>query len=255
MRYLTRSDWGARAPKSVPTHFSTVNYVFIHHTTGVTLGADQSNNWVRNIQSYHMDTNGWADIAYSFLFDSYGNVFEGRGWGVIGAHTLNYNSQGHGFAYLGDGSQPLTVDALDAVRWLVAESDRRYGAKTIRGHREVFGTECPGDWLEAHLGDLRGGSVVQPAPGPVILPSPVPTGDDYYSVEVMVTQLPVLRRGAKGQYVKNMQGLMVANGCILTIDGDFGPTTERELGAWQGRAQIGSDSICGPATWRRLLDI
>jgi peptidoglycan hydrolase-like protein with peptidoglycan-binding domain len=190
----------------------------------------------------------------TFLYDSYGTIFEGRGWGVVGAHTLNYNSQGHGFAFLGDGDHELTPEALESLRWLVAESDRRYGTKPIRGHRDVFATHCPGDWIYGRLGSLRDGPA-PPSPGPIVLPSPPVTGDDYYSVEVMVTQLPVLRRGAKGQYVKNMQGLMVANGCILTIDGDFGPTTERELGAWQGRAQIGSDSICGPATWRRLLDI
>lgn len=265
MRYLTRSDWGARAPKSVPTHFSTVNYVFAHDTTGVTLGADQSVQWVRNIQNFHMDSNGWADIAYSFLYDSYGSIFEGRGWGVVGAHTLNYNSQGHGFAFLGDGDHELTLEALESLRWLIAESDRRYGTKPIRGHRDVFATHCPGDWLYGRLGSLRDGPVPLP-PGPIVLPSPVPTSDDYYSVEVMVTQLPVLMKGSQGQHVKLLESLLVANGQSLpnsfyTVngqqrpDGGFGQEVFDQLFDWQRKAGLGTDGVCGEKTWRRLLCI
>ena len=39
---------------------------------------------------------GWADIGYNFLVGEDGNVYEGRGWTLAGAHTYGYNSQSIG---------------------------------------------------------------------------------------------------------------------------------------------------------------
>lgn len=33
---------------------------------------------------------GWDDIGYSFLVGQDGNVYEGRGWHHVGAHTQGY---------------------------------------------------------------------------------------------------------------------------------------------------------------------
>lgn len=66
---------------------------------------------------------------------------------------------------------------------------------------------------------------------------------------------PTLRRGAKGQPARNLQGLMLANGCSLRVDGAFGPVTHRELVAWQKRAGLEPDGIAGPNTWRALLGV
>ena len=34
-----------------------------------------------------MDSNGWFDIGYNFIVGEDGNVYEGRGWTKIGAHS------------------------------------------------------------------------------------------------------------------------------------------------------------------------
>lgn len=39
---------------------------------------------------------GWWDIGYSFMIGEDGNVYEGRGWDEVGAHTYGYNSVGLG---------------------------------------------------------------------------------------------------------------------------------------------------------------
>ena len=39
---------------------------------------------------------GWSDIGYSFLIGGDGRVYEGRGWGRVGAHTYGYNSRAYG---------------------------------------------------------------------------------------------------------------------------------------------------------------
>ena len=45
---------------------------------------------------------GWWDIGYSFLIGEDGNVYEGRGWDVVGAHTKGYNDVGLAFSILGN---------------------------------------------------------------------------------------------------------------------------------------------------------
>lgn len=47
-----------------------------------------------------MDTNGWNDIGYSFLVGEDGNVYEGRGFDRVGAHTLGHNTVALGFIHL-----------------------------------------------------------------------------------------------------------------------------------------------------------
>lgn len=255
MIFVSRAGWGARAPKSRAT-FHSPQAIFLHHTTGVTLGADKSDDWVRNVQNQHMNSNGWADIGYSFLYDAYGNVFEGRGWGIQGGHTVGWNARAHAFAYLGNGDEALSSAAQDGLRWLIAEHDRKFGSKPIKGHRDANPTHCPGNWIWSHRNDFRGGSVPTPAPGPVIPPTPAPApNNDIYSVEVMVATLPVIRRGSDGQHVRILQGLLTANGRPTAVDGDFGPGTESKLREWQGAAGLSSDGIVGPQTWRRLLCI
>jgi peptidoglycan hydrolase-like protein with peptidoglycan-binding domain len=232
--------------------------LILHHTTGATLGADRSDDWVRNIDNQHHNQ-GWAGgIGYSWLWDRYGNVFEGRGWGYVGAHTMGWNSKAHAAAYLGNGAEPQTREGLEALRWIVAQHDLKYGVRPITGHRSHNETHCPGNWIFNHRHEIRNlDPVPVPQPGPVVLPAPSGPGptNDFYSVEAMVTALPVLRRGSSGQHVRIAQGLLVANGRKLTVDGDFGAGTESALREWQGAAGIGIDGVCGPATWRRLLCI
>ena len=61
--------------------------------------------------------------------------------------------------------------------------------------------------------------------------------------EEVDVKLPTLTHGAKGQYVKNMQGLLVAHGHNIAVDGEFGPDTEKALGS----------KTCDTATWTKLL--
>lgn len=49
-------------------------------------------------QIYHKYSTftGWPDIGYSFIIGEDGNIYEGRGWNTIGAHTYNHNYDGLG---------------------------------------------------------------------------------------------------------------------------------------------------------------
>lgn len=64
--------------------------------------------------------------------------------------------------------------------------------------------------------------------------------------------LPTLKKGASGQQVRNLQGMLVAAGRGLTVDGQFGSDTESKLKNWQSAAGLTADGICGQATWGGL---
>ena len=58
---------------------------------------------------------------------------------------------------------------------------------------------------------------------------------------------PVLKRGATGELVKELQAKVGA-----AIDGQFGPGTEEKVRAFQRAHNLGDDGIVGPATWAAL---
>ena len=74
-------------------------------------------------------------------------------------------------------------------------------------------------------------------------------------VKTVSIDLPVLKRGTKGETVEALQILLTGYGFTCDIDGSFGPATERELIAFQNSVGLEGDGSCGPATWSALLGI
>ncbi|XP_072043719.1 peptidoglycan-recognition protein SC2-like [Amphiura filiformis] len=153
---ISRAEWEAREPKDIEILPGPVMYSFIHHTAmEQCFTQSDCSEMVRSIQNYHMDSNGWSDIGYSFLIGEDGNVYEGRGWDRVGAHTKGYNDVGLAFSIMGDFTKILPKqNALDLAQNMIAcglhlgkiESDY-----TLRGHRDMGSTACPGDDLYAEI--------------------------------------------------------------------------------------------------------
>ncbi|KAK0049828.1 peptidoglycan recognition protein [Biomphalaria pfeifferi] len=147
---VTRAEWGARAATHVSHLVTPVQYAFIHHTAGAdchdraTCAAQ-----VRLTQNYHMNGRNYSDIGYSFMIGGNGEVFEGRGWDHLGAHTLNYNSHGYGFCFIGTFTSHVpTSAAQQAAKDMIAcgvQLGKLRSDYTLRGHRDVGATECPGN--------------------------------------------------------------------------------------------------------------
>jgi hypothetical protein len=67
---------------------------------------------------------------------------------------------------------------------------------------------------------------------------------------------PVLRRGARGEAVREMQALLIRHGFPMAphgADGSFGPATEAAVRAFQARQAPPADGVAGPVTWAALL--
>lgn len=70
--------------------------------------------------------------------------------------------------------------------------------------------------------------------------------------------LPVLKKGTKGDSVKAMQHLLMGYGYIMEgygADGSFGGATERALKEYQASNALEADGSCGRKTWNSLLGI
>lgn len=61
-----------------------------------------------------------------------------------------------------------------------------------------------------------------------------------------------LRRGDEGAAVKALQRALIDVGFELTVDGDFGPATQRAVLDWQRQRKLVMDGIVGRVTWQSL---
>lgn len=143
---VSRAGWGARAPRFTSTRTSWKG-VTVHHSAGP---YGQS---IRQIQDYHMDSNGWPDVGYNFLIKE-GRIFEGRGWSTHPAHDGINDTLG--VCVVGNYMKTLPSDRdLDALSAFIGEAQRRTGTTLARGHRDVAQTACPGDKLYAWVKNRR----------------------------------------------------------------------------------------------------
>lgn len=94
---------------------------------------------------------------------------------------------------------------------------------------------------EAEVPDFGQWRVGTPAP------TPAPTGDS------IMTHLPTLNQGAKGDAVRVLQALLNLRGAHLDVDGDDGPLTTEAVKRYQAATHIAVDGSCGPHTWSMLL--
>ncbi len=181
-----RDTWddGCRDPDA-EVGYSDINVMVVHHTAASnTYTAADVPSIIRGHCHYHVDSLGWDDIAYNFLVDKFGQVWEGRAGGidlpVRGAHSQGFNTLSSGVALMGshESSQPTSA-ALTTVGkivgwklWLeglpatgsvevTSKGSAKWPAGTVvtlnrvSGHRDVQVTTCPGDAAYDDLPGIR----------------------------------------------------------------------------------------------------
>lgn len=178
---LGRDAWGADRP---PTRAMTaerpedVKFLLVHHTVSSnTYGSDGVAGMIRGFHSFHTGAEKrWADVAYNFLIDRFGRVWEARAGSIdrpmkgaatggsqghallcsfIGDHTSEapspeaQNAMTHLLAWLADTYAISTAPGATAT--FVSRGSNRHPegttveTPTIQGHRGMSLTSCPGD--------------------------------------------------------------------------------------------------------------
>lgn len=85
---------------------------------------------------------------------------------------------------------------------------------------------------------------------PPTRPTPTKPPADLEWTEAMIRNLPVLNMGATGMHVRTAQGVLIARGYKVDVDGEFGADTRAKTLAMQkayGAEDI--DGSWGPETW------
>ncbi|XP_062329062.1 peptidoglycan recognition protein 5 [Osmerus eperlanus] len=153
---VPRRQWGAVSPRCRNTLKGPAQRAVIHHTAlSYCESPCECVAELTRIQTMHMQDRDFDDIGYNFLVGGDGTVYEGRGWGIVGAHAKENNHDSVGIALLGnfniDSPSPA---ALSSVRQLLLHGisqgylDTRY---ILLGHSDLRDTECPGKRLYASL--------------------------------------------------------------------------------------------------------
>jgi len=179
MTYYPRSEWGAQPSKRPLSPWTAPVEAVITHWEGVpyispTLSQAEYAARVRSIQAYHLNhpTENYSDIAYNFLIDPLGNLYEGRGWDHSGAANGNSYWNAHGLAvcYLGgtngQDTTQLTLEAQRAFKDFTRAAARRFPAvASAQPHSAVrdAGTACPGNELRLYT-NLTLNALANPAP-------------------------------------------------------------------------------------------
>ncbi|RVE47454.1 hypothetical protein evm_007865 [Chilo suppressalis] len=151
--FVTRSEWKARMAKQTQPLKTPVPYVVIHHsyTPGACTTKVQCIKAMQNMQNFHMDDRDWWDIGYNYAVGGDGAAYEGRGWDILGAHALHFNSVSIGICIIGDWRSELPPkQQLETAKALIAAGvklGRISSEYKLVGHRQVRDTECPGDAL------------------------------------------------------------------------------------------------------------
>ncbi|XP_043477831.1 peptidoglycan-recognition protein LC-like [Leptopilina heterotoma] len=156
VKIVSRDEWLAQPPQEREKLSLPVKYVFISHTaTDFCNNQAQCVHRVRYIQTFHMSSQGWADIGYSFLIGGDGNVYEGRGWDYVGAHTYNYNNISIGLSFIGTFNDYMPPKSQIFAAQKIIEKGVELGKisknYTLLGHRQVSKTESPGDALFSEI--------------------------------------------------------------------------------------------------------
>lgn len=159
---ISRAQWGAKGGRGGRAR-DGLSLVVVHHTHSPALAPHATEAEeiaaVRGIERHHVEQRGFQGIAYNWLIAPSGRLYEGRGWGFAGSHSVGQNSTSVGVCFIQDGNRlTLSTRAVVTARNLLAEGAalrHLSPAYDIKGHRDFHPTECPGSLIYTRLEELR----------------------------------------------------------------------------------------------------
>lgn len=222
---VTRAAWGADESlrRCGPDYAPALKMAFVHHTVSSNAyDREEADDIIRGIYAYHVKGRKYCDIAYNFLIDRFGQIYEGRYGGidqpVIGGHAMGFNTASTGIAAIGTfTSQNPPRKVVSAYKRLLAwrldvahvrpsgvtvmtsgggssqkfERGEEVTLPVISGHRDTGLTECPGGKLYAKLQKIRNGAEVRGLPkiwAPFATPNPAPAGTTQIQLGAKLSQ-------------------------------------------------------------------
>lgn len=225
----------------------------IHHTWKPAHSSFKGNNHTQMQQSmknYHVNTNGWSDIGQHLTLFPDGVWLTGRsfnrtpasikGWntGALCVEMVgNFDTSGTG-SYNNLGYDTLQGRQKQEILNLIRYFLNKYGANSIKFHRENSTKTCPGTSLNKQqlINEARGISTSTP------------------STPTVNTRL--VKRGSRGSHVSTLQSNLNKLGLDAgTSDGIAGAKTVKAMRDFQHRYRLSVDGIFGKSSFDKLDDV
>ena len=160
---MRRGVWASQAPREwLLREGGAYDRITIHHK-----GGHPSVSRIQNAVAAEIDAisaghlqRKFGDIAYHFVVDYAGRVWEGRSLAYEGAHVSCENAHNLGILVLGNfQKQTPSVESVEVLALLISDLRSRFGIKRHRifGHRDLGASVCPGDQLYPYVVTLREG--------------------------------------------------------------------------------------------------
>lgn len=166
-RIRTRAEWDPNPPPVGAGRVTARTRIAIHHsansieleTLALPIGSPQSEEATRARLQFELEVHrkkmGWPDIAYHYMIDGEGRIWEGRpqtGPGLSVGLLGHWGRRTRNLAEI--ESRKLQAAGLEALLiWLSAT--HRIRPQAILSHREYEETTCPGDFLTTPLRQIR----------------------------------------------------------------------------------------------------
>ena len=134
---ITEIDWKWKSGLSVR---AKTDYVVLHHAAAVACSPYQVDSWHK--------ANGWSGIGYHYFIRKDGTIYRGRPEWSTGAHASGKNNESIGVCVEGnyDVEYIMPDDQKEAVKAVLADIKKRYPNTTVKGHKDVGATGCPGKY-------------------------------------------------------------------------------------------------------------
>jgi hypothetical protein len=164
LRPISRRLWSLRSPRFPRLQpIGRIWRVTVHHegNPSPNYRTDPRNvaENLRQIQKVHMEQSNAGDIGYHFVIDRAGRIWAGRNVYYRGAHAGGKANEGNiGIMCLGNFDlQDPTLPQCSALKAFVRLLLRTHGlsSASVRTHRELRPTRCPGDRLQAFVDRMR----------------------------------------------------------------------------------------------------
>ena len=122
----------------IPLVIKNIDAIAFHHM------AHRSWN-VKDVENYHVYTNGWDAIGYNYWIGFDGTIYEGRGLNK-GAGVSNHNSHIISIGLQGDfeSQYPTEEQYISAAELVNFLEEKIPTIKNIGCHRDWNATSCPG---------------------------------------------------------------------------------------------------------------
>lgn len=255
---ISRATWGSKPWNGTPATVSLTkrNEFFAHYDGGARI-TRTGYAIMRAIEAEHLG-NGWSGVGYNFVVDQAGNIYEGRGWALQGAHCPGHNVSGIGVQIAIGGDQEPTAKALAACRALFEEACKKSGRTLAKkGHRDGFATACPGTALYAWVKAGMPAGDYAPAPNPG---GSLPGGASEVSRTQTSINGLIYGYGAKGDHVTKVGQALVRKGFGKHYTSGFGPIwTDADTLNYQayqeslGYSGKSADGVPGEGSLKKLL--